>query len=94
MKASEIIPLENLQQWTLFGQFPGKEFYFDQNRCTTRWLDVRELVASQDIDVTDAEGKLCNEEFIEALEKASKQANASLRWMVRPSENQQVYASL
>lgn len=90
MKASEVIPCRELSQWTLYGQFPGKELYFDQNCCATRWLDVKELVASQDIDVLEKDGKLCNEDFLEVLEGADKPVSASFRWAVKAALNPQV----
>ena len=73
VEASQLIPDEGPSGFWLYGQFdPSKVVRLANNSCVTAWMDLRELVASQDLDVYDPEGSSVTEEFLEALDKARK----------------------
>ena len=41
----------------------------EKNSVASKWVDVVEMVASQDIDATDSEGEDTGEAFLAAMEK-------------------------
>ena len=93
-EASTIIPSEKLEGYWLYGQFePSKIVHFANNCCVTAWIDVRELVASQDLDVYDADGAAANEAFLEALDnarKATPSLGAAWRWAINVNASSKV----
>jgi len=75
-----------------------KDFYFDmelelgtqisiaKNCTTTRWLDIRELVESQDMDVLDSKGEIVTDQFLarwkELRESNKTVSGISWRWVL------------
>jgi len=64
---------------------------------SSKWVDLTELVRSQDVEATDQEGAIISEEFLEAMEAHKKTASKErsgicLRWMLGTyGEEQAVY---
>ncbi len=46
----------------------GSQIVFGKNACTSRWVDVVELVKAQDIEVYTENGEAVSDEFIENME--------------------------
>ena len=61
--------------------------HFQPNSAASAWMDLKELVASQDIDVLDKEGEPATEFFIELLEKEGE--GASLRWLLASTTSEE-----
>jgi len=72
-------------------------YRFSNNTCVTKWHDLRELVASQDLEVLDPEGKEVTEEFLETLDKTKDQekpVGAAWRWSIAVAKDKKVYYNL
>jgi len=82
----------------LIDQQEFKDFYFDmelelgtqisiaKNCTTTRWLDIIELVESQDMDVLDSKGEIVTDQFLarwkELRERNKTVSGISWRWVL------------
>jgi hypothetical protein len=73
------------------GQFqPGGQIIMQPNSTATGWVDFRELVAAQDIDIYDQEGKLAAEDLLAAMDQhraGRAPLGAAWRWMVAVADN-------
>ena len=59
----------------------------ERNSVSSKWVDLTELVRSQDVDATNEEGTNVSEEFLEAMDTFKKSASHErsgicLRWML------------
>jgi hypothetical protein len=88
MNLNEILPLEGFKDLTVIGRFQlGAQVQLQPNSCASRWMDVIELIQSQDLEVIDKDNKVVSEEFLAKLEALhEKEEDATLgmswRWMV------------
>ncbi len=56
---ADFIPHKAVEGYTVVGQFqPGGQIIMQPNSTATSWVDFRELVAAQDVDIYDQEGEL------------------------------------
>ncbi len=98
VEANTVIPDEALCGFWLYGQFEASKIVrFANNTCVTAWMDLRELVASQDLDVYDPEGNAATETFLEALDTARKTSpslGAAWRWAITVDPVSKVQVSL
>ena len=65
----------------------GSQIVLGKNACTSRWVDVVELVKAQDIEVYDETGEAVSEAFIESMETyQARHSGANMgivwRWLV------------
>jgi len=80
----EVIPHPNFMELEIHATMrPGDAVRFLPNSQATPWMDFRDLVASQDVDVTTADGKLVSEAFVEQLDKLAE--GAVWRWFMSAS---------
>jgi len=66
---------------------------FANNSCASKWHDLRELVASQDLEVIDPEGKEVTEEFLDVLDKkkdGEQPVGAAWRWIIAVAKDKKV----
>jgi hypothetical protein len=58
VKATDILPLPEMEGFTIVGQFkPGVHIVLQNNSACTGWYNVVDLVSSQDLDIVDEEGE-------------------------------------
>jgi hypothetical protein len=88
---AEFIPHKAVDGYTVVGQFqPGGQIIMQPNSTATRWVDFRELVAAQDIDIYDQEGELAAEDLLAAMDQhraGRALLSAAWRWMVAVADN-------
>jgi len=83
-----IIKDPRFQGLAIHAQFqPGTQVIIDRNSSCSPWMDVVELVRSQDVDIVDSTGKLAGDRFIELIQEYQNarpaiQAGISLRWVL------------
>ncbi len=91
LPVAEFIPHKSVEGFTVVGQFqPGGQIVMQPNSTATSWIDFRELVASQDVDIFDQSGELAAEELLAAMDQhRSGRATlaASWRWMTAVADN-------
>jgi len=77
----DVIPHPNFMELEIHATMrPGEAVRFLPNSQATPWMDFRDLVASQDVDITTADGKLVSEAFVEQLDKLAE--GAVWRWFM------------
>jgi len=77
----DVIPHPAFMNMELAAQLqPGINTHPRPNSTVTDWMDLKDLVASQDMEVVDGEGENVTEEFLKLLEK--NQEGAALRWAI------------
>jgi len=77
----DVIPHPNFMNLEISATMkPGEAIRFLPNSQATPWMDFRDLVASQDIDITSSDGKLVSESFLEQLDKLGE--GAIWRWFI------------
>jgi hypothetical protein len=58
-----------MERYTVVGQFhPGDQIITQPNSTASSWVDFRELVAAQDVDILD-KGKLASEALLTAMDQ-------------------------
>jgi hypothetical protein len=89
MRMSEILPLEAFADMTVIGRFQlGAQVQLQPNSSASRWMDMLELIQSQDLEVIDKNNVVVTEDFLKMFENWRKKEaeNTSLgiswRWMV------------
>jgi hypothetical protein len=89
MKAIDVLPIPEMEPFVISGQFkPGTQIVLQNNSTCSGWYDLADLVASQDLEVTDLDGEDAHEEFLEAIETAQATLQVigiSWRWMLTAS---------
>jgi hypothetical protein len=71
---SLFLPFEDLYDLELQGQFlPGHHVTLQPNSTSSTWVDVEELINSQDVDVFDKEGRPCHERVFARLASAREE---------------------
>jgi len=64
----------------------GTQISIAKNRTATKWLDIVELLESQDMDVQDSKGEVVTEQFLarwkEIKEKEKAVSGLSWRWVL------------
>jgi len=79
VQLTDVIPHPAMINLELSAQLqPGVSAIFKQNSVVTNWMDLKDLVASQDMDIVDAEGESKSEDFLKLIEKL--QEGAVIRW--------------
>jgi hypothetical protein len=67
----DVIPIQEMASLELVGQFlPGFQISIKPNSTSSAWLDVEELVKSQDVDVFGPDATAMHEQFLEMLTEA------------------------
>jgi len=86
MPLVDIIPHPSTMDLELSAQLqPGVNVHILPNSTVSAWMDLKDLVASQDMDVNDGEGESASEAFLKLLEQ--HQEGAALRWAVTATSN-------
>jgi hypothetical protein len=68
---SDVIPIPEIANMELSGQFlPGQQIIINNNSTCSTWMDVEELIRSQDVDVFMKDGLPAHEQFLEFLAEA------------------------
>jgi hypothetical protein len=84
--AVAILPIPEMEKFEVSGQFkPDTQIDIPRNSTCTKWLDLTDLVLSNDLDITGPEGEDFHEEFVEAVKEAQKTLESvglSCRWMI------------
>jgi hypothetical protein len=84
--AVAILPIPEMEQFEISGQFkPSSQIIIQQNSTCSKWLDLTELVLSNDLDVSYANGEDAHEAFVAAVAEAQtalETVGLSCRWMV------------
>lgn len=79
--AAEVIPHPGFMDFEIRADFqPGMTVVLPSNAIASDWLDLKELIQAQDVDVHDSDGEEANEQFLALL--ASTGEGASWRWLV------------
>jgi hypothetical protein len=91
LPVTDFIPHKAMEGFTVVGQFqPEGQIIMQLNSTATSWVDFRELVAAQDIDILDESGELASEALLRAMDQ-HKSGRASLgaswRWMAAVADN-------
>jgi hypothetical protein len=88
---TDFIPHKAMEGYTVVGQFqPEGQIVMQLNSTATAWVDFRELVAAQDIDILDDQGELASEALLRIMDqhKAGRSPlGASWRWMAAVADN-------
>jgi hypothetical protein len=67
----DVIPIPEMANMELSGQFlPGHQIVINNNSTCSNWVDVEELIRSQDVDVFMKDGQAAHEQFLEFLAEA------------------------
>jgi hypothetical protein len=86
IQATSILPIPEMEPFQIIGQFkPGTQVSFQKNSTCSPWLDVAELVASQDLDIYDDTNEDAHVAFLEAVADAKETlatVGLSWRWMI------------
>jgi len=61
-----------MKKYTLSTEVHPDQLGLQLNSCASKWLDVVNLIHSQDIDVFDDEGESVNEVFLESMDKCKR----------------------
>jgi hypothetical protein len=89
--AIAILPIPEMEKFEIAGQFkPGTQISIQQNSSCSKWLDLTELVLSNDLDVADNRGEDAHEDFLEAVAAAQttlESVGLSCRWMVAATKD-------
>jgi hypothetical protein len=84
--ATSILPIPEMEMYTIVGQFkPGTQACLRKNSACSAWVDVGDLVASQDVDIHNPDGQDTHEAFLETLADVKATlatAGLSWRWML------------
>jgi hypothetical protein len=66
----DVIPIPSFKDWTLEAEWEvGTQIKLSKNSCCSEWIDLIELVSSQDVDVEAKDGENVSETFLEILEE-------------------------
>jgi hypothetical protein len=91
LNVADFIPHKAMEAFTVVGQFhPGEQIQMLPNSTTSGWVDFRELVAAQDVDVYDDKGELASEALLTTMDQHKSGRNtlgASWRWMTAVADN-------
>jgi hypothetical protein len=91
LAVTDFIPHRAMEPFTVVGQFhPGEQIQMLPNSTTSGWVDFRELVAAQDVDVYDEQGELASEALLTAMDQhrsGKATLGASWRWMTAVADN-------
>jgi hypothetical protein len=91
LPVTDFIPHKAMEGFTVMGQFqPEGQIVMQLNSTATGWVDFRELVAAQDIDILDDKGELALEALLRVMDqhKSGKTPlGASWRWMAAVADN-------
>jgi hypothetical protein len=86
IQATSILPIPEMEPFQILGQFkPGIQVCFQKNSTCSPWLDIAELVSSQDLDVYDAGNEDAHVAFLETVADAKETLHTvglSWRWML------------
>ena len=83
-----ILPAEQFTNMHVEAHFDlDEQIRLEKNSACSRWMDIAELVSSQDVDIVDNQGEIVSEQFLTILENYKRSAPAiasgiSLRWML------------
>jgi hypothetical protein len=70
LPVTSFIPHKAMEEFHVIGQFqPGAQIIVQPNAAASPWVDFRDLVAAQDVDVHDETGELASEAFLNALDR-------------------------
>jgi len=72
ISASSILPVGDMQKYTLSAEVLPDQLGLQTNSCSSKWMDVAALIHSQDVDVTDDEGEFANEAFLASIDKCKR----------------------
>jgi hypothetical protein len=93
LPVAEFMPHKAVENFTVVGQFqPGTQIVMQPNSAASPWVDFRDLVAAQDVDIHDENGELASEALLQAMDRNKIGRNtlgASWRWMVAVADNGQ-----
>jgi hypothetical protein len=96
--ATAILPIPEMEKFEVSGQFkPDTQIVFPRNTTCSKWLDLTDLVLSNDLDISGPDGTDLHEEFVEAVAEAQKTLEAvglSCRWMVAAKNNNEMEIQL
>jgi hypothetical protein len=88
---TDFIPHKSMEGFTVVGQFqPGGQIVMQPNSTATSWVDFRELVASQDVDIYNQDGELAAEDLLAAMDQhrsGRATLGAAWRWMTAVADN-------
>jgi hypothetical protein len=91
LAVSDFIPHRAMEPFTVVGQFhPGEQIQMLPNSTTSGWVDFRELVAAQDVNIYDEQGELASEDLLTAMDQhrsGKTTLGASWRWMTAVADN-------
>jgi hypothetical protein len=66
-----VLPHESLAGLELHGQFlPGHHIALTPNSTCSPWVDIEDLINSQDVDVYDQAGQPCHDRVLDLLTEA------------------------
>jgi hypothetical protein len=86
IRATDILPIPELEPYEILGQFkPGVQLTLRKNSTCSAWIDVVELVSSQDLDIQGPDGEDAHVRFLETMADAKETLptiGLSWRWML------------
>jgi hypothetical protein len=69
VNVTQVFNFPQLEGLELFGQFvPGHQVTIQRNSTTSGWVDVCQLIQSQDVDVFNKEGQPAHDAFLDYIE--------------------------
>jgi hypothetical protein len=84
--ATDVLPISEMEPFEFAGQFkPDTQVSLQKNSTCSPWLDLVDLVSSQDLDVLDRAGEDATEAFLVAMagvKDTLSTAGISWRWML------------
>jgi hypothetical protein len=84
--ATNILPIPEMEPFQFAGQFkPGSQISLQKNSSCSPWLDLVDLVSSQDVEVLDSAGEDATDAFLNAMAGVKEvlcTAGISWRWML------------
>jgi hypothetical protein len=84
--ATNILPIPEMEPFEFSGQFkPGTQVSLQKNSSCSAWLDLVDLVSSQDVEVLDRAGEDATDSFLNAMAGVKETLNTagiSWRWML------------
>jgi hypothetical protein len=66
----DFIPHKAMEDFSVVGQFqPGAQIIVQPNSAASTWIDFRDLVAAQDVDIHDKAGELTSKSLLQAMDR-------------------------
>ena len=95
-EASSVFPTTTVPDWIISLKCWPWDISLRKNMVSSEWMDVINMVAANDLVVTDADGNECNEQLVAFFNKQGGKTSyeASLRWAIGVGPDKKLELSL